>query len=75
MNKEATARVGSQLNKNEILTKSLEQNPSWEANRPLVNTSPHFFNLKFHYCAQNSPPLFPGMSQINPIHALQFYFL
>jgi hypothetical protein len=53
------------------VTNSTEQNAPWEANRSSASQEiAHILqNLKVHYHFYNSPPLFPIMSQINPIHA------
>jgi hypothetical protein len=32
------------------------------------------WNPKFYYGVYKSPELFPALSQMNPIHALQLYF-
>ena len=58
------------------LRKCMKQNPPWEAdNFPASKDIPHIlWKSKFHY-SYNSLPLVPNLSQINPVHALQSYFI
>ena len=55
----------------------MEQGPSWVADRFLASQEiVHILqNPKVHYSIQNSLPLVPPLSQINPIHALSYYSL
>jgi hypothetical protein len=49
---------------------SMEQSPSWEANSHPASQEVLCLvsSLKVHYCAHKNPPLFPILSQINPVH-------
>jgi hypothetical protein len=53
-----------------ILTNSMEQSPSWRANRSSASQEiPSIIqNAKAHYCFHNSLLLVPILRQINPIH-------
>ena len=74
----STVRVFSSLHvlPHLLLTSSMEQSPSWEANR---SSASHeipsiLWSLKLHYRIQTSLPPVPVLSQINPIHALPHHF-
>ena len=59
------------------LTHSMQQGPSWEANQFSASQEiPHIlWNLNVHHHGYKSPPHAPILSQIKPVHALQFNFL
>ena len=60
-----------------LLTYSMEQSPSWEANRFSASEEvPRIlWNLKVHYCIHKCPPPVPILNQIDPIHNPTSYFL
>ena len=60
-----------------LLTYSMEQSPSWEANRFSASQEiPHILWIsKIHYLVYKCPPTVPILSQIDPVHTPSSYFL
>ena len=60
-----------------LLTYSMKQSPSWEANGFSASQEiPHIlWNPKFHYCIHKSPPPLPTFSQLVPVHTSTSHFL
>jgi hypothetical protein len=58
-------------------TNAMQQGPSWNANRNTVSTeiSHTLWNPNVHYRFQKSPPPFPTLSHINPVHVSPSNFL
>ena len=55
-----------------LLTNCLWQSPTCGATQDILHS---LWNSKVHYSIQNSLPLVPPLSQINPIHAISYYSL
>jgi hypothetical protein len=60
-----------------LLTYSMEQNPSSEANQFAASKEiPHIlWNPKVHYRTHKSPPPDSILSQLNLVHTITSYFL
>ena len=60
-----------------LLTYSLQQSPSWEANGLSASQEiPRILcNPKVHYRIHNSPPPVPILSQLDSVHAPTYHFL
>jgi len=63
--------------KNYILTSSMEQSPSWQANWfSASQENPHIlWNPKVHYRIRKCLPPVPILSYVNPVHTPTSYFL
>jgi hypothetical protein len=60
-----------------LLTYSMEQSTSWEANQFAASQEiPRILlNLKVHYRIHNCPPPVPILSQLNPVHTPTTHYL
>ena len=60
-----------------LLTYSMEQSPSWEANRFAASQEiPRiWWSSKVHYCTHKRPPPVHLLSQLDPVHAPTSHFL
>jgi hypothetical protein len=53
----------------------MNQSNAWKANdlSARQDIPPLLLNVKVHYHVYNSPPLYPILSQKNPVHTLPLY--
>jgi hypothetical protein len=60
-----------------LLTYSVEQSPSWEANWfcSQSRNSPHLWNPKVHYRSHKCPPTVPILSPLHPVLTTPSHFL
>jgi hypothetical protein len=61
-----------------LLTYSMEQSPSWEANsklRSYSRNSQHLWNPKVPHCTHKCPPPVPFLSQLHPVPTTPSNFL
>jgi len=67
----------NKINTPYLLTYSMEQSPSWEANRfsASQNIPRILWNPKVHYRIHKCPPIVPILSQIDSVHTSTSHFL